>query len=176
MKSQRPNGTTAFAVGESGLTEPLHQVGVVITDVAPEYVVLGETKRYDFDQITVAVRLLAAGAHFIATNPDVSGPAEGGITPACGAMAALMSEASGVKPFFIGKPNPLMMRSALNHLGVHSEDTIMVGDRMDTDVIGGLEAGMETILCLSGVSREEDIRKFSFQPTRVVGSVAEIEP
>lgn len=176
LKSQRPKGTTAFVVGESGLTEPLHQAGVVITETSPEYVVLGETKRYDFEEITRAVRHLAAGAHFIATNPDPSGPSEGGLTPACGAMAALMAEASGVKPFFIGKPNPLMMRSALNHLGVHSEDTVMVGDRMDTDVIGGLEAGMDTILCLSGVTQREDIGKFSFQPTLVVESVADIQP
>jgi NagD protein len=118
--------------------------------------------------------LVAGGAHFIATNPDPSGPSEGGIVPACGAMAALIERATGVAPFFIGKPNPLMMRMALNYLDVHSEDTVMVGDRMDTDIIGGVQAGLETILVLTGVTREEDVRRFPYQPTRIVPSVAAV--
>ena len=175
LAGQRPDGGTCYAIGESGLTEPLHQHGFVLTDHDPEYVVLGETNAYNLDQITRGIRFLIEGAHFIATNPDASGPSETGIVPACGALAALMERASGISPFFIGKPNPLMMRTALNYLGVHSEDTVMVGDRMETDIIGGVEAGMETILVLSGVTRREDVRRFSYQPSRIVDSVADIE-
>ncbi len=176
LASQRGEGGTVYAIGDSGLTEALHQAGFIITDHDPEYVVLGETHAYNFDQITKGVRFLAAGAHFIATNPDASGPSEGGITPACGAMAAMMQTASGVEPFFVGKPNPLMMRTALNYLGVHSEHTVMVGDNMRTDIIGGVEAGTETILVLSGVTSRESVRQFSYQPTRIVDSVADIHP
>jgi NagD protein len=174
LRSQKTNAT-AFVIGESGLTSPIHEVGYVITDTAPDYVVLGETQSYNLEQITKAIRLVADGAHFIATNPDPSGPGEGGLVPACGAMAALIERATGVAPFFVGKPNPLMMRMALNYLDVHSEDTVMVGDRMDTDIIGGVQAGLETILVLTGVTRQEDVRRFPYQPTRIVPSVAEIE-
>ncbi len=175
LHSQRGSGGTAFVIGESGLTEALHDIGWILSDPSPEYVVLGETHSYSIDQISHAVRLLAGGAHFIATNPDASGPSEKGIEPACGAMAALMEKASGVAPFFVGKPNPLMMRSALNYLGVHSEDAVMIGDRMDTDIIGGIEAGMETILVLSGVTRRQDVAKYSYQPTTILNSVADWE-
>jgi len=120
--------------------------------------------------------LVAAGARFIATNPDAVGPTESGIVPACGAMAALIERATGKSPFFVGKPNPLMMRTALNYLGVHSETTVMVGDRMDTDVIAGVESGMETILVLSGVTRQEDVARYPYQPTNIVPSVADITP
>jgi NagD protein len=174
LDSQRPKHRTAFVIGESGLTEALHEVGFVITDHEPAYVVLGETHSYNFEMITKATRFVAAGAHFIATNPDASGPAEKGIEPACGALAALVAKASGVDPFFIGKPNPLMMRTALNYLGVHSEETVMVGDNMQTDIIGGVQAGLETILVLSGVTTS-GWERYSYQPTRVVGSVADIE-
>ena len=175
LHSQRPGGT-AFVIGESGLTDAIHEVGYVITDHNPEYVVLGESDSIDFEQITKAIRLISGGAHFIATNPDPAGPAEDGMVPACGAMAALMERASGVSPFFVGKPNPLMMRLALNYLGAHSEQTVMIGDRMDTDIVTGIESGMETILVLSGVTREEDVRRFPYQPTRIVGNIGEIEP
>lgn len=174
LQAQKPDGT-AFVIGESGLTEAIHQAHYIITDHNPDYVVLGETRSYNLEMITKAIRLVADGAHFIATNPDPSGPSDGGIVPACGAMAALIEKASGVSPFFVGKPNPLMMRNALNYLGVHSENTVMIGDRMDTDVIAGVESGMETILVLSGISRREDIRRYPYQPSRVVNSVAEIE-
>ena len=176
LASQRPSGSTAFMIGESGLSEALHEVGFILTDHEPEYVVLGETHSYNQDQITRGIRFLASGAHFIATNPDASGPSEAGLTPACGAMAALMQTAIGVAPFFIGKPNPLMMRTALNHLDVHSEDATMVGDRMDTDIIGGVTAGMETVLVLTGVTARADVRRYSYQPTRVVDSVADLRP
>jgi len=172
---QKPEGT-AYVVGESGLTHAIHDAGYVITDRDPDYVVLGETHAYSIDQITVAIRLVAAGAHFIATNPDKSGPSEHGIVPACGAMAALVEQASGRRPLFIGKPNPLMMRLALNHLGVHSENTIMIGDNMETDIIAGVQSGLGTILVLSGITDRHQLREYPFQPTQVVDSVAEIEP
>jgi NagD protein len=174
LQSQRPDGT-AFVIGESGLTQAVHDAGYVITDLDPDYVVLGETWTYNYDLLTKAVRLIAAGARFIATNPDVAGPTEHGLAPACGAIAALIEKASGKSPFFVGKPNPLMMRTALNYLDVHSEDTIMVGDRMDTDIIAGVESGMDTILVLTGVTRREDIDRYPYQPTQVLASVAEIE-
>jgi NagD protein len=175
LKRQKPNGK-AFVIGESGLTSPIHNIGYIITDLDPDYVVLGETNAYNFEMITKAIRLIVRGARFIATNPDVSGPTEAGMVPACGAMAALIEKASGVSPFFVGKPNPLMMRMALNSLDVHSEETIMVGDRMDTDVIAGVTSGMETILVLSGVTRKEDVTRFPYQPTHVLDSVMDIAP
>jgi NagD protein len=175
LQSQKPRGK-AFVVGESGLTEAIHNVGYVITEHDPDYVVLGETHSYVLERITRAVRLVAGGAYFIATNPDPVGPSESGIVPACGAMAALIEKATGKSPFFVGKPNPLMMRSALNYLGVHSETTVMIGDRMETDIIAGVESGMETILVLSGVTRREDVARYPYQPQRILQSVAEIEP
>ena len=174
LQSQKPGGT-AFVIGESGLTEAIHSVGYIITDRDPDYVVLGETYSYNLALITKAIRLVAGGARFIATNPDPSGPSESGLLPACGAMAALIETASGVSPFFVGKPNPWMMRSALNYLDVHSENTVMIGDRMDTDIVAGVESGMETILVLSGVTRDEDVARYPYQPTRIVESVAEME-
>jgi NagD protein len=175
LKWQQPNGT-AFAIGEVGLTEALHGVGYVLTEKNPDFVVLGETTSYSYGRITQAVRLIREGARFIATNPDPVGPGEGGLVPACGAIAALIESATGVKPYFIGKPNPLMMRAALRYLGEHSENAIMVGDRMETDVRVGLESGLETILVLSGVTASaEEVERFPFRPTRVVQSVADLE-
>ena len=173
LQSQRPDGT-AYVIGESGLTQAIHDIGYVITDIEPDYVVLGETKAYNYELITKAVRLIDAGARFIATNPDVSGPTEAGIVPGCGAMAALIEKATGKMPFFVGKPNPLMMRSALNYLDVHSEDSVMVGDRMDTDIVAGVESGMRTILVLSGVTSAAEVERYPYRPTWVVDSVAEI--
>jgi NagD protein len=175
MQAQHTNGK-AFVIGETGLTEAIHNAGYVLTDVDPDYVVLGETFAYNLEMITKAIRLVMKGAHFIATNPDATGPTEYGVVPACGAMAALIQTASGVAPFFIGKPNPFMMRSALNHLEVHSENTVMIGDRMDTDIVTGIESGMETILVLSGVTRRDEISRYPYQPQHVVDSVASIEP
>jgi NagD protein len=174
LQAQKPDGT-AFVIGESGLTEAVHDVGYVLTDIEPDYVVLGETHSYNLGRITKAVRLIAAGSRFIATNPDPSAPSDEGVVPACGAMAALIEAASGKSPFYVGKPNPLMMRTALNYLDVHSEDTVMIGDRMDTDIVAGVESGMETILVLSGVTAREDIDRYPYQPTHVVESVADIE-
>jgi NagD protein len=175
LQAQNPNGK-AFMIGESGLAVALYQAGYIITDIDPEYVVLGETLTYDFEQVTKAIRLVVRGAHFIATNPDANGPTEAGIVPGCGAMAALIERASGKSPFYLGKPNPYMMRSALSYLGVHSENTVMIGDRMDTDIVTGIESGMETILVLSGVTQREMIDLYPFQPKRVVESVRDIDP
>ena len=174
LQSQRPEGT-AFVIGGSGLTQAVHDIGYVITDIDPDYVVLGETENYHYETVTKAIRLIDAGARFIATNPDVSGPSEAGIIPGCGAMAALIERATGKSPFYVGKPNPLMMRSALNYLDVHSEDTVMIGDRMDTDIVAGVESGMPTILVLTGVTRREDIERFPYRPTWVLESVGEID-
>lgn len=175
LRTQKPNGT-AYVIGESGLTSALYEAGFIITEHNPDYVILGETLNYNFEQITRAVRLILDGARFIATNPDANGPADGGIIPACGAMAALIETATGVHPFFVGKPNPLMMRSALNLLEIHSKDTIMVGDRMDTDMIAGVQTGMDTILVLSGVTRLENVDRYPYLPGHIVESVADIYP
>ena len=173
LHSQRPAGT-AFVIGESGLTEAIHRVGYVITDLNPDYVVLGETTNYNYELITKAIRLIAGGARFVATNPDVSGPTERGIVPGCGAVAALIQQATGKEPFFVGKPNPLMMRTALNYLGVHSEETAMIGDRMDTDIIAGVESGLETILVLSGMTGRSDIDRYPYRPTHVFDTIADL--
>lgn len=172
LQTQKPGGT-AYVLGESGLTSAVHGVGYVITDHDPDYVVLGEGS-FDLEMLTKAIRLVSAGSHFLATNPDASGPGDGGLVPACGAMAAFIEKASGVRPYFIGKPNPLMMRTALNYLDVHSEDTIMVGDTMTTDIKGGVESGLETALVLTGVTRREDIPRYPYQPTLVVDSVVDL--
>ena len=175
LQSQDPDGT-AYAIGESGLTTALHDIGYTLTDVDPRYVVLGETTSYSFERIAQATRLVADGARFVATNPDMAGPSEAGIIPATGSVAALISSAAGVRPYFVGKPNPLMMRTALNAIDAHSEESVMIGDNMDTDIIMGLESGLETVLVLSGVTRREDIERYSYSPTHVVESVAEITP
>lgn len=173
LDSQRPHGT-AHAIGETGLTVALHEIGYVLTDVDPDYVVLGETRTYSFEAITKAIRLINNGARFIATNPDPVGPSNEGALPATGAVAALISKATGVEPYYVGKPNPLMMRSALNAVDGHSEATAMIGDRMDTDIIAGLEAGMETILVLTGVTQPGEVGRFPFLPTRIVDSIADL--
>ena len=141
LEDQRPQGS-AFVIGESGLTTALHDAGYTLTDRAPDYVVLGETRTYSFERITRAIRLIAAGARFIATNPDATGPTAEGPLPATGSVAALISRATGVAPYFVGKPNPLMMRSALNAIDAHSESAAMIGDRMDTDVVAGLASAL----------------------------------
>jgi NagD protein len=174
LASQHPNGS-AYVIGEAGLTTALHGAGYILTDQNPEYVVLGETLSYSFERITQAMRFVAAGARFIATNPDVTGPTEAGMVPATGAVAALISAATGVTPYYIGKPNPLIMRTALRTLNAHSEDSVMIGDRMDTDIIIGTESGLETILVLTGVTRREDIERYPYRPTYVYDSVADIE-
>ncbi len=169
-------GGSAYVIGEAGLTSALHDVGFVLTERAPDYVVLGETRTYSFEGITRAIRLIERGARFIATNPDVTGPSPEGSLPATGSVAALITQATGVKPYFVGKPNPLMMRSALNAIDAHSESTVMIGDRMDTDVISGIEAGMRTILVLTGSTSEEQVGRFPYRPTRICSSIADVVP
>jgi len=173
LADQRPGGT-AFVIGEAGLTTALHAVGYTLTERTPDYVVLGETRTYSFERITQAIRLIAEGARFIATNPDNIGPTAAGPLPATGSVAALIREATGVQPYFVGKPNPLMMRSALNAIDAHSETTAMVGDRMDTDIVAGLEAGLEAILVLTGVTARGDAERHPYRPSRIVDSVAEL--
>jgi NagD protein len=173
LAQQRPGGT-AFTIGEAGLTTALHDAGYTLTDRDPDYVVLGETRTYSFERISSAIRLVARGARFIATNPDPTGPTPDGPLPATGAVAALISRATGVEPYFVGKPNPLMMRSALNAIDAHSETSAMVGDRMDTDVKSGLEAGMHTVLVLTGITSREEAERFPYRPSRIVDSIADL--
>jgi NagD protein len=173
LDNQRPQGS-AYVIGEAGLTTAMHEIGYVMTERDPDYVVLGETRTYSFEAITTAIRLVDKGARFIATNPDVSGPSLQGPIPATGSVAALITKATGIAPYFVGKPNPLMMRSALNRIDAHSETTVMVGDRMDTDVVSGLEAGLRTVLVLTGSTRPEQVERFPYRPTAVVDSVADI--
>jgi NagD protein len=161
-------------IGEAGLTTALHAVGYTLSDAAPDYVVLGETRTYSFTAITKAIRLIDGGARFIATNPDPIGPSAEGNLPACGAFAALITRATGVEPYFVGKPNPLMMRSALNTVGGHSETTAMIGDRMDTDVLSGMEAGLRTVLVLTGVTSRSMVDRFPYRPSRIVDSIADL--
>jgi NagD protein len=175
LQDQRPGGS-AFVIGEAGLTTALHEAGYTLTEREPDYVVLGETRTYSFERITRAIRLIVAGARFIATNPDPTGPAPGGLLPATGSVAALISRATSVEPYYVGKPNPLMMRSALNAIEAHSETTAMIGDRMDTDVVSGLEAGLEAILVLTGVTTREEAERFPYRPARIVDSVADLIP
>src|SRR5215204_3780094 len=171
LEDQRPGGS-AFVIGEAGLTTALHAAGYTLTERDPDYVVLGETRTYSLERITLAIRLIVNGARFIATNPDATGPSPDGPMPATGSVAALISRASGVEPYYVGKPNPLMMRSALNAIDAHSETSAMVGDRMDTDVVSGLEAGMHTILVLTGVTSQAETERFPFRPSRILESVA----
>jgi len=173
LHSQRPGGS-AYVIGEVGLTTAMHEAGYVLTDRNPDYVVLGETRTYSFEAITTAIRLIDEGARFVSTNPDATGPSRNGLLPAAGAVAALIEKATGKKPYFVGKPNPLMMRSALRAIGAHSESTLMVGDRMDTDVIAGLEAGLATILVVSGISTTATIEQYPFRPSLIIDSVADL--
>ena len=173
LQSQRPDGS-AFVVGEAGITTALHEAGYTLTERDPDYVVLGETRIYSFGRITQAIRLIDNGARFIATNPDPSGPSREGLLPATGAVAALISRATGVDPYFVGKPNPLMMRSALNEIDAHSETTAMIGDRMDTDIVAGLEAGLHTVLVLTGATAPEMADRFPYRASRVVDSIADL--
>jgi NagD protein len=175
LDDQRPEGT-AYVIGEAGLTTAMHEIGYVMTERNPEYVVLGETRTYSFEAIATAIRLVDGGARFIATNPDPTGPSLNGPIPATGSVAALITRATGRDPYYVGKPNPLMMRSALRQIGAHSQSAVMIGDRMDTDVISGLEAGLRTILVLTGSTRREQVQRFPYQPTRVVDSIADVVP
>src|SRR3954469_6850833 len=172
LADQLPHGS-AYVIGEAGMTTALHEVGYTLTDRDPDFVVLGETRTYSFEAITRAIRLIEKGARFIATNPDVTGPSEEGPLPATGSVAAMITKATGRDPYFVGKPNPMMFRSALNRIEAHSESTMMVGDRMDTDVVAGIEAGLDTVLVLTGSTTLADIEKYPFRPGQVLDSIAD---
>ena len=173
LQSQMPGGS-AFVIGEAGITTALHEAGFIMTESEPDYVVIGETRNYSFEAITKAIRLINDGARFIATNPDATGPSADGPMPATGAIAALITKATGKDPYIVGKPNPMMFRSAMNKIGAHSENTGMIGDRMDTDIVAGIEAGLHTILVLTGISDQAEIDRYPFRPDEILTSVAEL--
>jgi len=172
--SDQVPGASAYVIGEAGLTTALHEVGYTLTDADPDFVVLGETRTYSFQNITMALRLIERGARFIATNPDATGPSPDGPLPATGSVAALITKATGKEPYFVGKPNPIMIRSALNRIEAHSESTAFVGDRMDTDVVAGMEAGLTTYLVLTGSTDRKDINAHAYRPNHVIDSIADL--
>lgn len=173
LADQVPGGS-AYVIGEAGLTTALYEQGYILTSSAPDYVVLGETRTYSFSAITRAIRLISDGARFIATNPDVTGPSIEGPLPATGAVAAMITAATGRTPYFVGKPNPVMIRTALNRINAHSEATAMVGDRMDTDVVAGMEAGLRTYLVLTGSTAADEVESFPYRPTAVVDGIKDL--
>ena len=173
LKEQAP-GCSVYAIGEAGLLNALYDAGITMNDVNPDYVIMGEGKSYSLDTLTRATNLVRKGAKLIGANSDISGPIEDGIAPACRALVAPIELATGKQAYFCGKPNPLMMRTGLRLLNCHSADAVMVGDRMDTDVISGMECGMSTVLVLSGVSTRETIGTFAYRPTMVLDGVGDI--
>ncbi|MFC6356098.1 HAD-IIA family hydrolase [Luethyella okanaganae] len=173
LTSQIPGGS-AFVIGEAGITTALHEAGFIMTETSPDYVVVGETRNYSFEAITKAIRLIIDGARFIVTNPDATGPSADGPLPATGAIAALITKATGKDPYVVGKPNPMMFRSAMNKIGAHSENTAMIGDRMDTDIVAGIEAGLHTILVLTGISDQAEIDRYPFRPDEILSGVHEL--
>ena len=175
LKQQKPGGT-AFVIGEAGVLTALHDAGFVMTETNPDFVVIGETRNYSFEAITKAIRLINGGSRFISTNPDATGPSPEGPLPATGAINALITKATGKEPYIVGKPNPMMFRSALNKIGAHSHNTVMIGDRMDTDVVAGMEAGLHTILVMTGISDPAEIERFPFRPDEILDSVADLLP
>ncbi len=175
LAEQQP-GSAAYVIGEAGLTSAMHEEGFILADSDVEFVVLGETRTYSFEAITRAIRLIRGGAKFIATNPDVTGPSAEGPLPATGSVAAMITAATGIQPYYVGKPNPLMMRTALNRIGAHSETSIMIGDRMDTDVKSGLEAGMRSVLVLSGSTHRDEISQYPYRPSVVLDGIADVVP
>lgn len=173
LASQTPGGR-CFAIGDTGLTKALYDAGLSMDEVDPDYVVVGETSAYSYEKIERAVRLVRRGARLVGTNPDVTGPGERGIVPACGALVAPIELATGKKAYYIGKPNPLMMRHALRKLGCTREETVIIGDRMDTDIVAGIESGIETVLVLTGVTSADEVRDFAYQPHHVLPSIGAI--
>ena len=172
--SQQVGEASAYVIGEAGLTTALHEMGWILTEADPDFVVLGETRTYSFEALTTACNLIRRGSRFIATNPDLTGPGPNGVIPATGSVAAMITAVTGRAPYYVGKPNPVMMRSALNTLGVHSENTVMIGDRMDTDIKAGMEAGMRTVLVRTGISDDAEIARYPYRPTAIVDSVADL--
>ncbi|HIT61608.1 MAG TPA: HAD family hydrolase [Candidatus Fimousia stercorigallinarum] len=173
LKEQAP-GCSVYVLGEAGLVNALYEVGCTMDEVEPDYVVIGESKSYSLDTLTKATNLVLNGAKLIGANSDASGPIENGIAPACGALISPIEIATGKKAYFCGKPNPLMMRTGLRMLDCHSADAVMIGDRMDTDMISGLESGMSTVLVLSGVTTKEEAAKYAYQPSMILNGVGDI--
>lgn len=173
VSSQRPNGS-AFVIGEPSMHEALHDVGYRVGDHDADYVVLGETQTYSFDEFATAIGVIERGGRFVVTNPESTGPGPSGSLPGCGAMAAMIERATGVVPYYVGKPNSRMIREALDVLGADTQESVMVGDRMATDIHAGVDAGLETILVLSGADGPDDVDRFPFRPSRVVRSVADL--
>jgi NagD protein len=173
VRHQIPSGS-AYVIGESSMHEALDAVGYRESTRSPDYVVVGETWSYSFDEIARAIQFIEKGSSFVATNPETTSATPDGSLPGCGALTALIQSATGVSPYVVGKPNPVMIRDALNILGAHSGSTIMVGDRMDTDIQSGTEAGVETILVLSGVTQSDDVTNFAYRPSHVTQSVADL--
>lgn len=173
ISSQAP-GCSAYVIGAPGLVNALYQSGITMNDVNPDYVIVGETSNYNYDSVIHAVRLVQKGAKLIGTNTDLTGPSENGIIPACRAMIAPIELATGKSAYFVGKPNPLMMRTGLKLLGVHSAEAVMIGDRMDTDIIAGIETGLDTVLVLTGCTAKEEINKWPYCPKYVLGGVGDI--
>ncbi len=173
IKEQSP-GCSAYVIGEAGLLNALYDVGVTMNDVNPDYVIVGEGKGYSIDALTKATNLVLGGAKLIGANSDISGPIENGIAPACRALIAPIEMATGKQAYFCGKPNPLMMRTGLKMMGCHSAESVMIGDRMDTDIVSGLESGMSTVLVLSGITTNEMLQGFAYQPSMIVGGVGDI--
>ena len=173
LKEQSP-GCSVYAIGEAGLLNALYEAGIIMNDVNPDYVVIGEGKNYSLETLTKATNLVLNGAKLIGANSDITGPIENGIAPACRALVAPIELATGKQAYFCGKPNPLMMRTGLNILGCHSAEAVMIGDRMDTDIISGMECGMSTVLVLSGVSNRDTIETFAYRPTIVLDGVGDI--
>jgi NagD protein len=174
--AQQCPGGSAFVIGETGITNALYSAGFSMNDTNPDYVVVSESSTYNFDKLTHAVNLVRKGAKLIGTNPDVTGPTETGILPATGALMAPIELATGAKAYYVGTPNPLMMRHALKRLGVHREGSVIIGDRMDTDILAGIEAEMTTVLVLSGVTTREDVTRFAYRPRYILNGVNEIVP
>lgn len=171
---QHADGCSAYVIGDAGLINALYDVGITMNDVNPDYVVVGEGKTYGLDSLIKATNFVMKGAKLIGANSDISGPIENGITPSCRALIAPIELATGRQAYFCGKPNPLMMRSGLRMLGCHSAEAVMVGDRMDTDIISGMESGMSTVLVLSGISTKETLNDFAYRPTMVLDGVGDI--
>ena len=173
LSSQNPNGS-AYIIGDAGLIHAMYSIGYTVNNVNPDYVVVGDPHSYNFEKIELAVNLVIRGAKLIGTNSDISGPVENGITPSTKALIAPIEIASGRNAYFVGKPNPLMMRSALKRLGVRREDAIVIGDRMDTDVISGIESEIDTLLVLSGITASNDVDKFPYRPKYILSGVIDL--
>ena len=167
-------GCSAFIIGATGLANALYDAGITMNDVDPDYVIIGETTSYNYDMIVKATNLVSNGARLIATNSDLTGPTENGIYPACRALVSPIELVTGKQAYYIGKPNPLMMRTALKRLGVHSADAVMIGDRMDTDIVTGIESGLSTVLVLTGVTQRSDLENYPYIPKYVLDGIGDI--